>query len=137
MSDFFGKFSKAISNVLGKPISFSLALIAILLWLFLGVYYSFSDSWQLVINTVTTIITFLMVFLIQNTQNRDTLALHLKLDEIIKAVKGAHNEMVDIEALSDEELEAIHAHYEKISKNAKKTITNETSVSDIKKKKKK
>lgn len=78
-----------------------------------------------------------MVFLIQNTQNRDTLALHLKLDEIIKAVKGAHNEMVDIEALSDEELEAIHAHYEKISKNAKKTITNETSVLDIKKKKKK
>jgi low affinity Fe/Cu permease len=89
----------------GKPVTFLLAVITVFVWAVTGPYFQYSDTWQLVINTGTTIVTFLMVFLIQNTQNRDTLALHVKLDELIVAMKGARNELVAVEDLPDEELE--------------------------------
>lgn len=118
----FSKFAKMFSNILGDSKAFFSAVVVILIWSVLGFYYAFSDSWQLLINTVTTIITFLMVFLIQNTQNRDTLAVQLKLDEVIRALKGAHNELVDIEKLTDVELEKIHKRYEELAKKAKRDI---------------
>ncbi len=90
------------------------ACVLIALWLMSGPYFHYSDTWQLIVNTATTIITFLMVFVIQNTQNRDTRAINLKLDEIIRAMGHAHNEMINIEKLSDEELEELAKHYERI-----------------------
>jgi low affinity Fe/Cu permease len=93
---------------------FLAAVAGILLWGLTGPIFHFSDTWQLIVNTATTIITFLMVFLIQNTQNRDARAIHLKLDEIIRSIHHAHNEMIDIEKLSDEELEGLAKHYERI-----------------------
>ncbi len=93
---------------------FLLALGGIAVWALTGPMFHFSDTWQLIVNTATTIVTFLMVFLIQNTQNRDARAIHLKLDEIIRSIHQAHNEMIDIEKLSDEELEQLAKHYERI-----------------------
>ena len=93
---------------------FVLACVGVLIWGLTGPFFHFSDMWQLIVNTATTIITFLMVFLIQNTQNRDTRAINLKLDEVIRSLKGAHNEMINIEKLSDEELEELAKHYERI-----------------------
>jgi low affinity Fe/Cu permease len=98
----------------GSKWAFAAALITILLWGVLGPHFRYSDTWQLVVNTATTIVTFLMVFLIQNTQNRDARALHLKLDEIIRAIRPANNQMIDIEKLSDEELEELAGQFEKI-----------------------
>lgn len=97
--------------MVGAPIAFVLALTVILLWIGSGPIFHFSDTWQLVINTATTIITFLMVFIIQNAQNRDARAFHLKLDELIKGVKGARTELVDLEELTDEELEAMQLEF--------------------------
>jgi len=88
------------------------------IWAVLGPYYGYSDTWQLIINTGTTIVTFLMVFLIQNTQNRDAKAVHLKLDEIIRALKGARNELVDLEQLSDEDLKEIEKQFQRIRQKA-------------------
>jgi low affinity Fe/Cu permease len=102
----FGAFAAKTSQVTGKPVSFLLATLTVIVWGVTGPYFHYSDTWQLVINTGTTIITFLMVFLIQNTQNRDTVALQLKLDELILATKGASNRVAGIEAASEEELEA-------------------------------
>ena len=110
----FSRFAADIAAASGTAIAFLLACTGVLLWGLLGPHYHYSDTWQLVINTTTTIITFLMVFLIQNTQNRDTRAINLKLDELIRAQKHAHNELIDIEKLSDKELEELAAHYEKI-----------------------
>lgn len=104
MNEYFRKFSHKVSELVGSPWSFVVALGIIAIWALTGPIFHFSDTWQLVINTGTTIITFLMVFLIQNTQNRDAKAIHLKLDELIRAVEKARNEMVDLEDLSDEEL---------------------------------
>jgi low affinity Fe/Cu permease len=107
------------------------AVVIILLWAVTGPIFHFSDTWQLVINTGTTIITFLMVFLIQNTQNRDTEALQIKLDELIRAVEGAHNAMIDLEELDDEELETIRSDYLKLAEAArvkmKRKQKNETA----------
>jgi len=110
----FHSFAGRASLLVGSKWAFSTALIVIVLWGLSGPYFHFSDTWQLVINTATTIITFLMVFLIQNTQNRDARAIHLKLDEIIHSIKGARNEMIQIENLSDADLENISKNFEKI-----------------------
>jgi low affinity Fe/Cu permease len=109
--DAFGKFAAAASTWLGSKWAFVGAIIIILVWALTGPIFHYSDTWQLVINTGTTIITFLMVFIIQNTQNRDAHAINLKLDELIHAIGTAKNQMMDIEKLSDEELDKIHEKY--------------------------
>ncbi len=103
VSDAFRIFAHRLCLMLGSAWAFTAAAIVILVWLVTGPIFHFSDTWQLIINTATTIITFLMVFLIQNTQNRDAKAMHLKLDELIRALKGARNHLVDLENLSDDE----------------------------------
>jgi low affinity Fe/Cu permease len=104
----FSEFARAISLWTGNPVAFLLAVATVLVWVLTGPLFNYSDTWQLVINTGTTIVTFLMVFLIQNTQNRDTLAIQLKLSELVLAMKGAENKFASIEDLTDEELEALH-----------------------------
>ena len=117
MHDAFRKFAHAISNATGTPWAFIIAVSVVGIWAATGPIFGYSDTWQLVINTGTTIITFLMVFLIQNTQNRDAKAMHLKLDELIKGVKGARTSMVDLEDMSDEELEDLHKEFERLHKD--------------------
>ncbi len=104
--------------MLGSAWAFVGAVLVILVWIITGPTFHFSDTWQLIINTATTIVTFLMVFLIQNTQNRDTKAVHLKLDEIIRAVKGARNQLVDLENLSDDELKELEEQFQRLRKKA-------------------
>jgi low affinity Fe/Cu permease len=113
-SHFFYRFAAAAAHFAGSPWAFTAALAIVILWLFSGPFFHFSDTWQLVINTGTTIITFLMVFLIQNSQNRDALAMHLKLDELIRAVEQARNSLVDLEECSDEELEELHRQFHEL-----------------------
>lgn len=115
----YTRFAKFSSRWCGKPLVFTLAVFIILLWLITGPIFGFSDTWQLVINTATTIITFLMVFLIQNTQNRDTEAIQIKLDELIRATKGAHNALLDLEELEDAQLDAFRAKYEALAELAR------------------
>lgn len=115
MSDFFRRFSQKAAEVLGSAWAFVIAGLIIILWAFTGPVFDFSDTWQLVINTGTTIITFLMVFLIQNTQNRDTKALHLKIDELIRAQSHARNSLIRLEEMSDEQLEDLHQEFRRIS----------------------
>ena len=103
-----------ICRVTGSPWAFVLAAALILVWILTGPIFHYSDTWQLVINTATTIITFLMVFLIQNTQNRDTKAIHLKLDELLRGVRGARNSLVSLEHLSDEELDRLEEEFERV-----------------------
>lgn len=112
MGESFHKFANIISSITGSPWAFIGGFFIIIIWVLTGPVFNFSDTWQLVINTGTTIITFLMVFLIQNTQNRDAKAIHLKLDELLKGVKGARTGLVDIENLPDEELEKLHQEFE-------------------------
>jgi low affinity Fe/Cu permease len=103
-----------VAEAVGSPWAFLLALLAIILWGITGPLFHFSDSWQLVVNTATTIVTFLMVFLIQNTQNRDTRAVHLKLDELLRGVSGARTGLVNLEILSDEELDKLQHEFEQL-----------------------
>lgn len=110
-SDAFHHISVGVSNRLGSPIAFALAVLLILAWILTGPFFGFSDTWQLVINTSTTIVTFLMVFAIQNTQNRDAKAMQLKLNELIKSSRGARTEFVDIEDLTDTELDVLHGQF--------------------------
>ncbi len=110
----FRGFSKRTADLVGTPAAFLAAVGLIVVWAFSGPSFHFSDTWQLVINTGTTIITFLMVFLIQNTQNRDSRAIHLKLDELIKAVGGARNSVIDLDRLSDEQLKTLEDQYKKL-----------------------
>jgi len=112
--DFFRKFARRTSNGVGSTWAFLLAVLIILVWAATGPLFHFSDTWQLVINTSTTIVTFLMVFLIQNTQNRDAIQIQLKLDELIRALKGARNRLVDLEELTDEELEALRLEFHRL-----------------------
>jgi low affinity Fe/Cu permease len=107
MNDKFRHFATRISAIVGSPWAFILAVTVILAWALSGPLFDFSDTWQLVINTSTTVVTFLIVFLIQNTQNRDARAIHLKLDELIRSVKDARNTLIDLENLSDEEIERL------------------------------
>ena len=113
MRKFFTAFSSKTAHLMGSHWAFLIAVITVVIWAMTGRLFNYSDTWQLVINTGTTIVTFLMVFLIQNTQNRDAKAMHLKLDELIVALKQAHNELVDIEELDDEQLEKLAAVYKK------------------------
>src|SRR5712664_1215415 len=113
MKNLFRKFAQAASQAVGSSWAFILAVVIIFVWGATGPMFHYSDTWQLVINTGTTIITFLMVFLIQNTQNRDAKAIHLKLDELIRAVEGARTHLVDLEDLSDEELARLQEEFER------------------------
>jgi low affinity Fe/Cu permease len=106
--------------MLGSAWAFAGAVLVILVWLITGPTFHFSDTWQLIINTATTVVTFLMVFLIQNTQNRDAKAMHLKLDELIRALKGARNELVDLEQLSDEELKKLEQQFRRMRERAER-----------------
>ena len=114
IKDIFHRFSNIVANATGSPYSFIGAVLVIAVWGITGPTFGFSDTWQLVINTGTTIVTFLMVFLIQNTQNRDARAMHLKLDELIRAVKGARTELVDLEDLTDEELDLLEREFKRL-----------------------
>lgn len=114
MGELFHKFAARVSAIVGSPIAFIAAIFVILFWAFSGPTFGFSDTWQLIINTGTTIVTFLMVFLIQNTQNRDAKATHLKLDELLKSAKGARTSLVDLEDLTDEELEKLHQEFKEL-----------------------
>jgi len=115
----FTDFSKWIAEAAGHPISFTLALLSIIIWGASGPLFGYSDTWQLVINTGTTIVTFLMVFLIQKTQNRDTETIHLKLDELIRVTKGARNMMLDLEHMDDESLKRLRDIYERLGSQAR------------------
>jgi low affinity Fe/Cu permease len=117
VNEFFRKFSAKVSRLVGTGWAFFLAVTIIIVWGITGPIFKFSDTWQLIINTGTTIITFLMVFLIQNTQNRDAKAIHLKLDELIHGLKGPHTGFVDLEEMSDEELEELEATFRKLRKS--------------------
>ncbi len=112
MNEFFRKFAAKTSGMVGSPWAFIAAALVIIIWAVTGPLFNFSDTWQLVINTGTTIVTFLMVFLIQNTQNRDARAIHLKLDELIRSVEQARNRLVDLENMSDEELDALQKEFQ-------------------------
>lgn len=118
MNEFFRKISSKVSAIAGKGSTFVFAILLIVVWLLSGPFFDFSDTWQLVINTTTTIITFCMVFLIQNTQNRDSKAMHLKLDELIKVSKAARNELIEIEEDSDETLEKIESEFKDLKKRS-------------------
>jgi low affinity Fe/Cu permease len=118
-NSWFTRFAKATSRATGRPIAFAAAVIIIAVWAVTGPMFHFSDTWQLVINTGTTIITFLMVFLIQNTQYRDSEAVHLKLDELIRALEGAHNALLDLEDLDDKELDKIRETYAELAESAR------------------
>src|SRR5437870_13353962 len=114
MRELFRKFAQTTSQAVGSSLAFILAVVIIIVWAITGPMFHFSDTWQLVINTGTTIITFLMMFLIQNTQNRDAKAIHLKLDELLKGVKGARTGLVNLEQLSDKELENLQKEFERL-----------------------
>ncbi|MBX7136387.1 MAG: low affinity iron permease family protein [Oligoflexia bacterium] len=118
----FTRFARWAARASGRHTTFLLAVAVILLWALTGPIFGFSDTWQLVINTSTTIITFLMVFLIQNTQNRDSEAVQIKLDEIIRALSGAHNVLLDLEELEEEELDRIRNNYEKLAERARELL---------------
>jgi low affinity Fe/Cu permease len=124
VNDAFRIFARRTSVMLGSAWAFVAALLIIVVWAVTGPAFHFSDTWQLVINTGTTIVTFLMVFLIQNTQNRDAKAMHLKLDEIIRALKRARNEMVDLEELSDEELNKLEEQFRTLRTRAERQGKN-------------
>jgi len=118
VNDAFRVFARRSSAILGSAWAFVAAVFIIVVWGLTGPTFHFSDTWQLIINTATTVITFLMVFLIQNTQNRDAKAVHLKLDEMIRALKGARNQLVDLEDLSDEELKKLEEQFQRLRKRA-------------------
>jgi low affinity Fe/Cu permease len=118
----FSNFARRIATLAGRPLTFALAALAVLVWAATGPLFHYSDTWQLVINTSTTIITFLMVFVIQNTQNRDTAAVQIKLDELIRATQGAHNAMLDLEQLEEEQLEQYLRRYEELAARAREKL---------------
>ena len=121
-NDAYSAAAKAIARFSGRPVTFALAVGVVVLWVVTGPLFGFSDTWQLVINTGTTVVTFLMVFLIQNTQNRDTQAMQVKLDELIRVTKGAHNALLDLEELSEQELELFRAKYQLLARHARKAL---------------
>ena len=136
-SSWFTTFAKTTSRATGRPSAFVAAGAIIVVWVVTGPLFHFSDTWQLVINTGTTIVTFLMVFLIQNTQNRDSEALQVKLDELIRAIDGAHNALLDLEELEDQELDRIRLNYTNLAKKARAELrqgVSDTGSPDTEKK---
>ncbi|RZA07276.1 MAG: low affinity iron permease family protein [Proteobacteria bacterium] len=127
----FTRFTKEVAHLSGHPVTSLLALLIIVVWAISGPIFGFSDTWQLVINTGTTIITFLMVFLIQNTQNRDSMALQLKLDELLRATEEAQNSMMDLEELEEKELEVILKKYRALAARERKKLRSDQSEFDI------
>jgi low affinity Fe/Cu permease len=126
----FTVFAKWTARMAGHPLAFGVATSAIVLWAITGPVFGFSDTWQLVVNTATTIVTFLMVFLIQNTQNRDTGAIQTKLDELIRAIDGAHNALLDLEELDESEIEHIRRDYRNLATEARKAIAEGRTDTD-------
>ncbi len=122
-ASWYSRFAKAAAHFCGRPRVFALAVGVIALWVVTGPLFGFSDTWQLVINTGTTIVTFLMVFLIQNTQNRDTQAIQVKLDELIRATQGAHNALLDLEEIEDESLDAFRQRYQALARVARTELS--------------
>jgi low affinity Fe/Cu permease len=129
MKDLFRKFSVAMANALGAPWMFIANVLLIIIWAGAGPFFDYSDTWQLVINTATTVFTYLAVFLIQNTQNRDALAIHLKLDELIKGVSGARTHLVNLESLTDEELSALQEEFTRL--RAHQTKAHKDKVEEL------
>lgn len=124
----YSNFAKNTAHISGRPKTFILAVAVIAVWIITGPLFGFSDTWQLVINTGTTIVTFLMVFLIQNTQNRDTEAIQIKLDELIRATQGAHNALLDLEELEEENLDGFRTRYEHLASIARAKL--ESGIED-------
>ncbi len=124
VSDAFRIFARCSSMVLGSAWAFAGAILIVVVWALTGPVFHYSDTWLLIINTVTTIVTFLMVFLIQNTQDRGAKAAHLKLDEVIRALKGARNELIDLEKLTDEEITSLEKQFERVRKKAERDGNN-------------
>ena len=122
----YSRFARLAAHFCGRPRVFTLAVAVIAVWIITGPMFGFSDTWQLIINTGTTIVTFLMVFLIQNTQNRDTEAIQIKLDELIRATKGAHNALLDLEELEEQTLDSFRAKYEALAAAARADLTQGT-----------
>src|SRR5437870_3979142 len=118
----FPHFARVAATAAGSPAAFAIAVIIVIVWAATGPMFGYSDTWQLVINTATTVVTFLMVFLIQNTQNRDSEAMQLKLDELIRATEAAHNAVLDIEELSERELDLIKSRYEQLARQAREDL---------------
>ena len=130
----FARFAKWTADATGHPLAFALAVLLIAVWPVTGPRFRFSDTWQLVINTGTTIVTFLMVFLIQNTQNRDSAAVQLKLDELIRAVAGAHNALLDLEELAEEDVERLRGRYQEMARRARADLLRglrDTDTADL------
>ena len=123
-ASWFSRFAKWSARQTARPLSFVLASAGIVIWLLTGFVFNFSDTWQLIINTATTIVTFLMVFVIQNTQNRDTEAIQIKLDELIRSTQGAHNALLDLEELDEDMLDKFRARYEKLALHSRLAIKN-------------
>jgi low affinity Fe/Cu permease len=121
-SSWFTRFANGAARATGRPATFVLALAIVVAWAVTGPIFGFSDTWQLIINTGTTIVTFLMVFLIQNSQNRDAEAMHVKMDELIRALEGAHNALLDLEELDEKTLDAIRERYRKLASKAREDI---------------
>ena len=121
-SSLFARFAKATARMAGRPPAFLAAFAVVAIWLLTGPFFGYSDTWQLVINTSTTIITFLMVFLIQNTQNRDSEAMQVKLDELLRVTVGAHNALLDLEELEEEELDLIRSRYARLAERARQQL---------------
>jgi len=121
-ASWFTRFSKLVARVTGQPISFGLAVLVILVWAITGPMFQWSDTWQLIVNTGTTIVTFLMVFLIQSTQNRDSEAMQIKLDELIRCVEGAQEALLDLEEMEERELHAVRAKYEELAATARESM---------------
>ncbi|HKY29476.1 MAG TPA: low affinity iron permease family protein [Pyrinomonadaceae bacterium] len=128
------EFSQKATKATGTSLAFIIAMTVIVVWGITGPLFEFSDTWQLVINTSTTIVTFLMVFLIQRTQNKDALAIHLKLNEIVAALEGASNRLIDVEDLTEEEIETLHRYYRELATMAKKdfSLTESHSIEEAK-----
>ena len=124
----FGRFARWASRSSGHPAAFGLAAAVIAVWALTGPIFHFDDTWQLVINTGTTIVTFLMVFLIQNTQNRDSQAIHLKLDELVRAVEGAHNALLDLEELTQPDLDRIRDAYQQLARDSRDFVRGESDT---------
>jgi len=119
IAHWFARMAKAASRFTGRPLCFALAAFTVAVWAVTGPLFSFSNTWQLVINTGTTIVTFLMVFLIQNTQNRDTEAMHIKLDELIRVTQRAQNALMDLEEMDEDQLDKARARYEALARKAR------------------